>query len=273
MDEALRGVIEEARAGDRAAFGRLVAAVQDRAVAIAYGKLGDVELARDAAQDAFIDAFAHLGDLRAPEAFFTWFNLVLHKHCDRRYRRKRIDSRELEDAQPVPPPSDGESTAIEAERSLWLRGAIDALPDGQRLVVALHYLAEQSLEQIGNLLAIEPNAVKQRLHAARKRLQQTDGRGEKSADVMETVLRSARASSDPGFADTVQLFLATRCGDVELVRALLAAQPGTGRSARVLERERVRRLRAAASDQSLALDSRCRTRPAGDRRVATASRR
>lgn len=153
MDEALRGLIDQARAGDRAAFGRLVAAVQDRALAFAYGKLGDVELARDAAQDA-----------------------------------------------------------------------VDALPEGQRLVVALHYLADQSLEQIGELLAIEPNAVKQRLHAARKRLQQTAAEPRRT-NAMETILRSARASSDATFSDTVQLFLATRSGDLELVRALLQRNP------------------------------------------------
>ena len=68
MDADLRDLVDEARTGDRAAFGRLVAAVQDRAVAFAYGKLGDVELARDAAQDAFIDAFA----TEPPHAITSW---------------------------------------------------------------------------------------------------------------------------------------------------------------------------------------------------------
>lgn len=224
MDEELLGWIEQARGGDRVAFGKLVAAIQDRAVAFAYGRLGDTELARDVAQDAFIDAFARLPQLRAAAAFFTWFRSVLLKHCDRRYRRKALDVRELASLQPAHSTPDSESNAIEAERASGLRASIDGLPEGQRTVVALHYLADQSLEQIAELLAIEPNAVKQRLFAARKRLRETAIEPTRRSS-MESIMRTARASNDPLFSETIQLFLATRCGDVELVRALLRGNP------------------------------------------------
>jgi ankyrin repeat protein len=66
--------------------------------------------------------------------------------------------------------------------------------------------------------------VKQRLHAARKRLRITtleaDGRS-----AMEDTLQCVRASNDRAFSDAIALFLAIRCGDVAHVRALLQANP------------------------------------------------
>jgi RNA polymerase sigma factor (sigma-70 family) len=211
--------IEAARSGDRAALGRLAGAMQDRALAFAYGKLGDIELAREAAQDALIDAFSRLPELREPAAFNGWFRRVLLKHCDRRYRRKRLLTEELDNAQP-PDPHDVEAALLDTEEACGLRDKVDRLPAAQRSVIALHYLADQSLEQIASLLEIEPNAVKQRLHVARNRLREAEPATR--VDLLGTVLQAARASNDSSLVDTVRLFLAIRTGDVDQVVALLA---------------------------------------------------
>jgi DNA-directed RNA polymerase specialized sigma24 family protein len=94
--KATPNLVEAARGGDRAAFERLVVELQDMAVAVCYGRLGNRELAREAAQDAFVDAFLHLAQLNEPAAFGAWFHRVLLKHCDRAVRRKRLVSEPLE---------------------------------------------------------------------------------------------------------------------------------------------------------------------------------
>jgi len=93
---ALANLVDAARGGDRAAFERLVVELQDMAVAVCYGRLGNRELAREAAQDAFVDAYLHLAQLNEPAAFRAWFHRVLLKHCDRAVRRKRPASAPLE---------------------------------------------------------------------------------------------------------------------------------------------------------------------------------
>lgn len=47
---------------------------------VANSWLGDVELAREIAQEAFLDAYSHIQQLRDPA-----------KHCDRVTRRQRLD--------------------------------------------------------------------------------------------------------------------------------------------------------------------------------------
>ena len=56
----------------------------------AYSLLRDAHLAEDAAQEAFVDAYRHLDDLRTPAAFPGWFRRVVFKHCDRITRGRRV---------------------------------------------------------------------------------------------------------------------------------------------------------------------------------------
>ena len=149
MELETLGWIQAARSGDRVAFGHLAGALQDRAVAFAYGKLGDFESAREVAQDALIDAFARLPELRETAAFNSWFRSVLVKHCDRRYRRKAFRTEDLDHVQTADP-HDMERALLDIEEACELREKVDRLPVAQRTVIALHYMADQSLEQIAN---------------------------------------------------------------------------------------------------------------------------
>ena len=79
--------MERAREGDVTAQAELYrehAATLTRRLAHACG---DDELARDVAQDAFITAFARLGEYRAKSSFSTWLHGIGFNHL--RDRRKR----------------------------------------------------------------------------------------------------------------------------------------------------------------------------------------
>lgn len=85
-------VVERARSGSAQAFTDLVMRFQAMAVGSAYSWLGDVELAREISQEAFLDAHLHLHQLRSAAAFPGWFRKIVLKHCDRVTRQKRIAS-------------------------------------------------------------------------------------------------------------------------------------------------------------------------------------
>ena len=102
--------VRSAQAGDREAFGALVRRFQDLAVASAWAWLRDAERARDAAQDAFLDAFLHLEQLREPAAFPGWLKRIVRKHCDRQTRGAA--------ASPGPLPGEGIDSAPDAARAL-----------------------------------------------------------------------------------------------------------------------------------------------------------
>ena len=70
--ETETALIEKAQKGDRNAFGELVRHHHPGVVNVVYRMCGDVELAEDAAQDAFIRAWLNLSSFRAGTSFRNW---------------------------------------------------------------------------------------------------------------------------------------------------------------------------------------------------------
>jgi DNA-directed RNA polymerase specialized sigma24 family protein len=85
--EELVSLVHRAQAGDAEAFQVIVERFQDMAYGYAYAILGDFPLAEDAAQEAFIETYRALPELREAAAFPAWFKRIVFKHCDRRTRR------------------------------------------------------------------------------------------------------------------------------------------------------------------------------------------
>ncbi len=219
MEPERIALVVAARAGDRAAFACLVARCQDLAVATAYVRLRDPQLAEDAAQEAFADAFLHIAQLREPAAFPGWLRRIVMKHCDRLERRKRLPLTSL-DAVEVPSQEAGADGALgEREERARLRAAVEALPEAERLLVALHYLGGLDEAAVAEYLELPLSTVKKRLHGARRRLR-------REIDAMlERGLATLRPSRTRRFSDTVELFLAVRAGDRDAVKAVLDRSP------------------------------------------------
>jgi RNA polymerase sigma factor (sigma-70 family) len=89
MDE-VSSIVSRAQTGDMDAFRDLVRRFQNLAYGYAFSLLGDFHLAEDAAQEAFIDAYSNLAQVREPAAFAGWFRRVVYKQCDRMRRKKSL---------------------------------------------------------------------------------------------------------------------------------------------------------------------------------------
>ena len=76
--DALDVIVTRAREGETEAFGILVRRFQDMAVGYGYSILHDFQLAEDAAQEAFFEAYT-LSKLREPAAFAGWFRRIVFK--------------------------------------------------------------------------------------------------------------------------------------------------------------------------------------------------
>ncbi|BCL82749.1 hypothetical protein ccbrp13_52140 [Ktedonobacteria bacterium brp13] len=74
--EALDTLVTAAQAGDLNAFSDIVQRFQGMAYVSAYTMLGDVQMAEDVAQEAFIEAYLHLPALHEPQAFPGWFRRI-----------------------------------------------------------------------------------------------------------------------------------------------------------------------------------------------------
>src|SRR5262245_64791347 len=169
--EPLAELVPRAAAGDLDATGRLVTRFQDLAFATAYTRLRDAALAEDAAQEAFVDAHRHLGQLREPAAFASWFRRVVLKHCDRIQRRKRVGTVGLDGTRDVAEPAADPAGALATEEvQKRVRRAVDGLPEPERLVILTTYLAEQTANDAADYLELPLTTVKKRLYTARRRL-------------------------------------------------------------------------------------------------------
>ncbi len=220
MTESLVDLVQRVQRGDRQAFEAIVRRFQDMAVGYGYAVLGDLDLAEDAAQEAFINAYRDLPALRDGAAFPGWFRQIVFKHIDRARRRRR-GTIPLEQAQALPARAPGPVEA--AERRMVQRqitAAINSLPERQRAVVTLFYIHSYSQEEIGSFLEIPVATVKTRLHSARKLLK------ERMINVIQDNLPDQRPSRDDAFTRKVMnLFQATLGDDIAQVKALLQDDP------------------------------------------------
>ena len=198
--QELKPLVQEACSGDLEAFGQLVRRFQDMAYGYAYSILGDFHLAQDAAQEALVEAYRQLPNLRTPEAFPGWLRRIVLKYCDRLTRRKRIGTVPLDAAAEAP--SDAlapDEIAQERDMRDAVLDAIKALPPGERTVTTLFYINGYSQKEVADFLDVPVTTVNNRLHASRKRLKRRmiQMAGEKlqsvplPADFADVVVRAA----------------------------------------------------------------------------------
>jgi RNA polymerase sigma factor (sigma-70 family) len=162
-------LVQEALLGSRGALAELLARHWDTAVFLAARVLRSTELAHDAAQEAAIAVMTDLGRLRSPERFGAWF-CGIALNVARRWLRQlgpELPGLPPDRASPAPGPAE---VAESAEESARVRGAIAALPGGQRDAVRLFYLQGLSHAEVAGELGVSVGAVKSRLHQARAAL-------------------------------------------------------------------------------------------------------
>lgn len=194
----LETLIWRATQGDVDAYGTIVRRFQDMAVGYAYGILGNQDSAMDAAQEAFVEAYACLGNLREPRAFSSWFRRIIFKQCDRITRRKELSEVPLEIAQSLPAKTLGPVEIIErSEMRAMIASTLQGLPEEQRLAISLFYLGGYSQSEVADLLNLKKSQVNNRLYAARKTLK------ERMLNMVEETLNDQRPSKDDEFTTQV----------------------------------------------------------------------
>lgn len=218
-----------AQRGDAAAWPAIIDRFEDLAVAFAVGLCGDLDEAPDIAQEAFVLAFRHIADLQDPSAFPAWLLRLVRTASNRRTRRRRFATVSL-DAMPgddlagalvdgAAGPDEIVLATIEADEVRdKVRAAIERLPEGERCVVALHYLAGMPYAEVAAFLDITIAATKKRAWSARARLKEL-------VPMVSNALTAARPSSSDSFRDTILLFQSIRNHDAEALAILLARNP------------------------------------------------
>ena len=171
-----RGVlVERAQAGDRGAFEALLERWLEPSLRAAFVTLGNEADARDATQEAFLQAWRDIPRLRDPDRFDAWLNRILVNRCRtlrgirRRATVREIDMSSLpEAAEPAgdDPPGEAGSLSLDAVEHAFRR-----LSDPERTILVLHHLQHLPLTDVAAGLGIPVGTAKSRLFAARKALE------------------------------------------------------------------------------------------------------
>jgi RNA polymerase sigma factor (sigma-70 family) len=182
--EELAPLVTRAHNGDVEAYGQIVRRFQDMAYGYAYSILGDFHLAEDVAQEAFIEAYRQLDNLRDPAAFPGWFRRIVFKYCDRITRRRQLSTVPLDAAVGMATKELGPVQAAEKrETQQKVLVAIRALPEHLRAVTSLFYINGYSHNEIGEFLEVSVKTVQKRLRDSRNQLK------ERMANMVENELK------------------------------------------------------------------------------------
>jgi RNA polymerase sigma-70 factor, ECF subfamily len=135
----------------------------DASYRLAHVILGERAEAEDATHDAFVTAWGKWSTLRDPELFEHWFDRILVNTC--RNRLRHTSRRRIKDLSPAL-----ESVASDAYGPMHDRGllspAMAQLAPDQRVVIALRFYRDLSIDQIAARLGVRAGTVKSRLHRA-----------------------------------------------------------------------------------------------------------
>ena len=216
----LETLILQAKLGDVDAYSTIVRQFQDAAVGYAYGILGNQSSAKDAAQEAFIEAYGCLHNLREPKAFASWFRRIVFKQCDRMTRRRSLAEMPLEAALSVPTSAPGPVEIYELhELRDVITDALQQLPEEQRLAITLFYLSGYSQQEVADFLNLKKSQVNNRLYSARNKLK------EMMFKMVEETLNDQRPSNNDEFTNQVidRIRLADPAQDFPRIAELLSS--------------------------------------------------
>ncbi|MBI2948408.1 MAG: RNA polymerase sigma factor [Verrucomicrobia bacterium] len=169
------GLVAESLAGDRDAFGRIVARYQSLICSLAFSATGSLSQSEDLAQETFVAAWKQLRDLREPPKLRSWLcGIARHRISDVLRQQGREPShaaepletaRESPALEPLPP-----DYAISKEEEAILWRSVERIPEIYREPLILFYREHQSIERVAEALDLSEDAVKQRLSRGRKLL-------------------------------------------------------------------------------------------------------
>jgi RNA polymerase sigma-70 factor (ECF subfamily) len=166
-------LVIQAQRGDRNAFGELVCMYAQGVTNVIYRMCGDVQVAEDAAQETFIQAWLHLASYRPQTSLRNWlYRIAVNAATDILRREKRIAPNSIEDMELKDPHLSPEASLFQTERTVLIHSAILSLPDASRAVVVLREYEEMSYHEIADTLDIPVGTVMSRLNYARKILKE-----------------------------------------------------------------------------------------------------
>jgi len=165
--EADARVVRAVLAGDREAFGALIARYRAEFGRLATALTGDPDDGADALQEAFVRAFESLAQCRNPAGFRSWFYRILSNACVDARRRTPKGRMRIDAVTPLASSRRADATVEQAELAAALHAALARLTPEQREAFVLREVDGRSYAEMAELAGVGVDALKMRVYRAR----------------------------------------------------------------------------------------------------------
>jgi RNA polymerase sigma-70 factor, ECF subfamily len=170
-------IIKRILQGEQALFAHLVQRYQQYVFTLVFRFTDNREDAEEISQNIFVKAYRSLADFRGDSKFSTWLYTIVRTSCITFLRKKKLETTSIDNERTLLQLENRESSftanAVEQKsRHAMVNAAIRLLSPDDSQLLTLFYKGEQSLEEIGRIMRLDPNTVKVKLHRARNRLKE-----------------------------------------------------------------------------------------------------
>jgi RNA polymerase sigma factor (sigma-70 family) len=174
-------LVQIACSGDKRAFEELIERHQQMVNRLAARMVTDQAVAQDLAQEALLQAYLCLHDLRNPDSFQSWLYGIVLNLCRRHLQSRHEDYLSFDaltgglhfDAMLFTSGAPGPLEIVETqELHTLVTQAINDLSPKNRAAVILFYFQQLNVREISALLGISVAAVKGRLYKSREQLRE-----------------------------------------------------------------------------------------------------
>jgi RNA polymerase sigma factor (sigma-70 family) len=167
----LSDLVLATRAGDVAAYGKLVRGTQAMSVAVAMTVLRDPVAAEDAVQEAYLRAYRSLRDLEDPAAFPGWLRRIVITVALNLRRTHRVTLLSLDDVPNVPVLDETETRWSDLQRKRLAEGLLTLSAEDRR-ICDRRYHGGWPLARLAEAAGTTETTMRKRLQRIRDRLRQ-----------------------------------------------------------------------------------------------------
>lgn len=137
---------------------------QTKLLGLAFSIVGDIHLAQDCVQEAFIQAGLKAHQLKDLDKVYSWLVVITVNECKRQTRSRWL-KRVIKGN--VPEKVHLDETSGEFSN---VHRAVMKLSKRLRIAITLHYYQDLPIQQVSEIMQIQPGTCKAMLHQARKKL-------------------------------------------------------------------------------------------------------
>lgn len=167
------GVIQQAKAGDQAAFDAIYSRYERQIYSFTYRMMADPDDAADLTQDCFVKAYRSIGRTTEDLNLSAWLHRIAANNClDVLRRRQRLrwlpwEGPKHDHLLLSPPAADPERSAVSEEIQQEVRRVLDRMSHRHRMALILREYEQLGCEEIGEVMGLSRSAVKSMLFRAR----------------------------------------------------------------------------------------------------------